>query len=270
MKFAKFICILNYYFCYDRNLVYFPIFQVSKTGSNMPTNYREARIVSPFIDYGFAPYLKWREICGVKSEPLLVTAKKLREEIEELELAIKQPQGRFAVLGEFADVANFAVSVGDGIGVVPSTVSSNGRGISTFDELHYLASERISQHRVVRPIELLPALYTAAENVMELAKQGCQDQSPYSNPLHELLLGSAMGAHLLAANIGDVVYAKHLRNVNVKYTYSDMEHLMKVSGKPLAQALAFLAGRYKTFKRAHFDLHGTSLDDWLLKQYGIR
>ncbi|MDO8610004.1 MAG: hypothetical protein Q7R95_05615 [bacterium] len=78
-----------------------------------------------------------------------------------------------------------------------------------------------------------------------------------------------MGIHLLASNIGDVIYAKHLRNVGIKYTIKDMQYLINVDGKTLAQALAFLAGRYKTFKRAHFNLTGQSLDDFLLKQYGI-
>lgn len=235
----------------------------------MNKEYRQIRISSHFIDEGFTPYLEWRRKCRVSSESLLTTARKTHEEIQELEDAIKFRLGRLAILGEFADVANFTASLGDDLGICPSILSSNGTIISTFDQLHDLAADKIQQHHLIRPINLLPALYSASESVMELAAGDQTDPDLYLDLLHELLIGSTMGAHLLAANIGDLVYAKHLRNVGIKYTVNDMLHLINVDGKTLPQALAFLAGRYKTFKRAHFDLTGQSLDDFLMKQYGI-
>ncbi|MDO8610005.1 MAG: hypothetical protein Q7R95_05620, partial [bacterium] len=76
------------------------------------------------------------------------------------------------------------VSLGEALGINPSSVSSNGTGISTFDQLHDIAADKIRQHQIVKPIDLLPALYFASERVIELTERKQTDPNLYFDLLH--------------------------------------------------------------------------------------
>jgi hypothetical protein len=233
-------------------------------------NYRQRRFAPALINDGFKPYLDWRRLSGITNESLNSTVLKAHQEVCELRDAIIEQQGRFAILGESADIVNFAASIGNNIGISASTFCSNGRIITTFEELHAFAREQLINHGIKKPRQILPALFKASDELNELTQTTNCEREKLLLPLHELTLGATMVAHLLAANIGDLVLLKHGRNIEIKYTLDDMNYLVHNLGWSVKKAQKYLADRYHDYKNNYFLYTGRSFDDDYMKKRGLR